>query len=98
MRGYSPDHVEALVALERARADLAAIHRQALADAELVEAMRLRAWLRYDRRHVRLGEGDTILMPDGWPEGVDGEAYVLRQLEASSRRAALLVELTTLES
>jgi hypothetical protein len=97
MPTYTSEHVDVLLAAERARAELDALRRQALADAELVDAVRARAWMRHDRSRVRLGDGDAILLPDGWPDGVDADEYVWRQVQNETRRAALLEELAALD-
>lgn len=97
MKHYSEELVEAMVGLARAEAELSALRRQALGDTALVEALRARAWVRAAPSRCRLGEGDAILTPDGWPDGVDPDTYVWRQVENGARRAALMEELAALD-
>lgn len=53
-----------------------------LALGEHFERMRVRAWMRLDRRRVRRGAAGGVVVPDDWPEGAilgevaNGEARV----------------------
>ncbi|MCC6920493.1 MAG: hypothetical protein IT548_14950 [Alphaproteobacteria bacterium] len=52
------------------------------------EAMRLQAWFKHARHQLRLNEdGTDVLMPDGWPEGVDPEEYATAEYDALLERA-----------
>lgn len=76
-----------------------AAHRQLLLrDPEFLDTLRAQAWLARDRSRVRLGEdGQSLLFPDEWPEGVDPSAYAERFLDRHQERAALTARLRELD-
>lgn len=44
-----------------------ALRASALADPELRELVRQKAWLQHDARQVRVAAGGAVLCPAGWP-------------------------------
>lgn len=86
--------------IERLRAQLAenrgylrgrveSLRDELLADDELREALRARAWLRAGKPPT-MRDGRPAGHPDGWPEGVDGDAVVAEVVD--ERLAPLLEE------
>ena len=92
------EHQRLLIEAARLQARLEAHRDLLLGDPEFMEAMRARAWLRADRARVQLGaDGQSVVCPDEWPEGIDPRAYATRYLETRERRAELASAMHDLE-
>ena len=64
----SPEYLAALQGQIRAQVRLEALIEHTSKDPELLETLRLRAWLLADPTALR-ATGETILSPEGWPPG-----------------------------
>ena len=66
-------------------------------DPELNDALRAGEWLRADPSlHLEMRDGRLHGVPEGWPEGVDGDAVVDARLAAE--RGKMLARIGTTES
>lgn len=53
---------------------------QARANPDLIEALRLRAWAKLGKVEGRAADPESLIAPEGWPEGADPEAAVAEAL------------------
>lgn len=58
---------ELLVQKGELRGQMRALRESALADPELRELVRQKAWLQHDATRVRMAPGMRVVCPEGWP-------------------------------
>ena len=63
--------------IEMIKEQAKAILEESLQDEEIVELLRCTAWQQVDRRSVRISGGRVVNAPQGWPDGVTEEEFLV---------------------